>query len=393
MLSHFKRALSVLLCATLLGAVVPAQAAASASLTVTFSVTTYQNRARTMLQKINALRKANGLPELVMLSDLEKVAVQRASELFVHFDHTRPDMTSYATADDEFTAVRGCLLAGESIAAGYSSADEMFEEWSSDPDAAKNLLSEDFTHVGIACVQVPGSYNGYYWVAYFQQQKDGFKATKAPTTAKAAVKRSVSVELKRGLFTKADSSHKGFELRADDLNLKSRKSAQAAVYLYDQRGVKIGLCAAKDLTYTNDTTSVCTVLKSGVIQRKKAGSSKITAKFNGLGSVTFAVTFGGSSASSNSVALTAPELTAKAYPDHTTLSAYVKGASGYVLYRCSTKTGTYRKVEEAATTKRWSMKLENDDMTQTWYYKVKAYKNVSGKRVYSEYSNAVKVSK
>ena len=47
---------------------------------------------------------------------------------------------------------------------------------------------------------------------------------------------------------------------------------------------------------------------------------------------------------------------------------------------------------DEATTKRWDYKLMDEDITKTYYYKVRAYKNSNGKRVYSEYSDPVKVA-
>ena len=87
-----------------------------------------------------------------------------------------------------------------------------------------------------------------------------------------------------------------------------------------------------------------------------------------------------------------PELTAKEYTRHVNLSVYLKGASGYVLYRSTSKTGSYTKVEEEATTKRWTIRLEDADLSRSYYYKVRAYKNSGGKRVYSEYSDPVRVA-
>jgi hypothetical protein len=108
---------------------------------------------------------------------------------------------------------------------------------------------------------------------------------------------------------------------------------------------------------------------------------------------------GSSGSNSNATAVTAttikdrePELAVTEYSKYTKLSVYVKGASGYVLYRSTSKTGTYSKVDEQATTKRWDYKVMNEDLTKTYYYKVRAYKNSNGKRVYSEYSDPVKVA-
>lgn len=61
----------------------------------------------------------------------------------------------------------------------------------------------------------------------------------------------------------------------------------------------------------------------------------------------------------------------------------VSGADGYKLYRAASKSGTYSLIR---TTKETA--FENVNLTQgkTYYYKVKAYRTVSGEKLYSAYS-------
>ncbi len=61
----------------------------------------------------------------------------------------------------------------------------------------------------------------------------------------------------------------------------------------------------------------------------------------------------------------------------------VSGASGYKIYRATSKSGTYSLIK---TTKEAS--FENVKLTQgkTYYYKVRAYRTVNGKTIYSAYS-------
>lgn len=391
--------LTLILCVSLLPC---AQAAAAKTLTVSFQVTTYQNRARTLLKQINQFRKEYDLPELTMLADLEKVALQRASELFVFFDHDRPDLTGYDTAFKEYKSLSGAQAVAECVAAGYSKADEVFAEW--EETAADSLLDEDFTHAGLACVYLKDSANEYYWELYLMQLPQNTSAKKAESTAKAGTAKNMKVEIAKGMYERADNSHKRFELRVDDLNLKTKTSAQPTVYLYDRYDVKIGKCELEDLTFKSGSTSVFTVNADGTVKKKKNGTGTLTVKSSGLEDATCTVTIGSSASSSSSSAsstasVTAatikeakPELKAKEYTNHTSLSVYLKGASGYVLYRSTSKTGTYSKVEEEATTKTWTHKLEGDDLSRTYYYKVRAYKNSNGKRVYSEYSDPVRVT-
>ena len=392
--------LAMILCLSLLPC---AQAAAAKTLTVSFQVTTYQNRARSLLKQINQFRKEYDLPELTMLADLEKVSLQRAAELFVFFDHDRPDLTGYDSAFKEYKSLKDAQAVAECVAAGYSKAEEVFLEWSD--TAAGSLLDEEFTHVGLSCVYLKDSANEYYWEMYLMQLPENTTAKKAESTAKAGTAKNMKVEIAKGMYERADNSHKRFELRVDDLNLKSKTSAQPTVYLYDRYDVKIGKCELEDLTFKSGSTSVFTVNADGTVKKKKNGTGTLTVKSSGLEDATCTVTIGSSTSSSSSASSSSsggvtaatikeakPELTAREYAKHTSLSVYLKGASGYVLYRSTSKTGTYSKCEEAATTKSWTHKLEGDDLSRTYYYKVRAYKNSNGKRVYSEYSDPVRVA-
>ncbi|MCI8559638.1 MAG: leucine-rich repeat protein [Dorea sp.] len=68
------------------------------------------------------------------------------------------------------------------------------------------------------------------------------------------------------------------------------------------------------------------------------------------------------------------------------------GVTGYEVYRSTSKNGKYKKVKsisKAATTKYTDKKLK---AKKTYYYKVRAYKKVSGKKVYGAFS-AVKSAK
>lgn len=382
-----RRLLSLVCALMILFCALPSAQAASKTLTVSFTAETYQNRARSALKLINQYREKNGLEALVMLADLEKAAIQRAGELFVFFDHKRPDMTDFDTVVREYDGLKKATAQMECIAAGYSKAEDVVAEWKQE-DA---LLDADFTHVGIACVSVKGSANEYYWVCYLQGQPEGIKARKADSTAKAGKSQTMKVEIASGMFSRADSSHKRFELRVEDIAMKTRNTAQPTVYLYDRYDVKIGKCELEDLTFKSGSTSVFTVQSSGTIRRKKAGAAKLTVKFSGLSDATCTVTIGSSSDSvtASTIKDAKPVLTAKEYTSHTSLTVSLKGASGYVLYRSNSKNGTYTKVDEQATTKSCTFKLE--DVSKACYYKVRAYKNSSGKRVYSQYSDPVRV--
>lgn len=403
----FQRLTALLLLCCLLFTSIPFASAASkksTNLTVSFTAQTYQNRAREVLKELNKIRKEEGLPELIMTGDLEKAAIQRAGELFVLFDHIRPDMTDYDTIIDEYDSLAPCEVSTECIAAGYSKAEETYLDWyTSSFDA---ITDPDFTHAGVGCVYMKGSENEYYWTLLLTGFPEDYNGKEAGKATKAGASKSLKVEIGKDMYTHADNSHKRFELRCADVNLKSKSTATLTVNLYDRYDVKIGKCANEDLKFKSSNTSLFTVSAEGEVKRKKSGSGTLTITAPGLEDLKVDVTCGSggsssgsSSSTSNAVAVTAttikerePELTVTEYSSYTKLSVYVKGASGYVLYRSTSKTGTYSKVDEQATTKRWDVKIQDDDLTRTYYYKVRAYKNSNGKRVYSEYSDPVKVA-
>lgn len=62
----------------------------------------------------------------------------------------------------------------------------------------------------------------------------------------------------------------------------------------------------------------------------------------------------------------------------------VTGAGGYCVYRATSKNGSYKKVKTMTCTKFVNTKLKKG---KTYYYKVKAYRTVSGKKVFGGWSN------
>ncbi|CAM4118241.1 S8 family serine peptidase [Mesobacillus thioparans] len=67
----------------------------------------------------------------------------------------------------------------------------------------------------------------------------------------------------------------------------------------------------------------------------------------------------------------------------------VNGASGYKIYRSTSKSGKYSLVKTVTSGKTTSYTNTKLKKGQTYYYKVRAYRTVSGKKVYSSYSSVV----
>ncbi len=68
----------------------------------------------------------------------------------------------------------------------------------------------------------------------------------------------------------------------------------------------------------------------------------------------------------------------------------VKGADGYIVYKATSATGKYTGVKNV--TSKTSYTIVNKAGTKAYYYKVRAYVNVDGKRVYGSFSTIKKIT-
>ena len=169
--------------------IIPTNVNAEEIIPVNISVKYGQTEARRILDMINELRTSptdawawdktdtkqeaySGLKELVYDYDLERLAMKRAAEIALSYDHTRPNGQGPFTIYTEESITT--WYAGENIAAGstnfYSSAEVVNRGWREDTEPyagqghRRNMLSYDFNCVGVGHV----TYNGYdYWVEEF----------------------------------------------------------------------------------------------------------------------------------------------------------------------------------------------------------------------------------
>ncbi len=154
----------------------------------------YQSDARKMRKKINKFRtgknawyykeegsnkkvRLSGLKKLSYDYELEKIAMKRAAEIYISFSHTRPNGEScFSLYGEDYTAL------GENIAAGFTTVSSVFKAWQETNESydgqghRRNMLSEDFTCVGIACFEVDGQ---KYWVQEFGSPNSKAEKTKA----------------------------------------------------------------------------------------------------------------------------------------------------------------------------------------------------------------------
>lgn len=100
-----------------------------------------------ILQLVNQARAEAGLQPLRTTSALNSAAQTRAQELSQVYSHNRPDGSScFTVLGEKGISYRS---AGENIAIGYKTAQQVFNAWMNSEGHRKNILSEKFTHIGI----------------------------------------------------------------------------------------------------------------------------------------------------------------------------------------------------------------------------------------------------
>ncbi len=113
-----------------------------------------------VLDLVNQERAKQGLSALTMDADLLSAAMQRAAEIAVIFEHTRPTGQGCYTASSKMTR--------ENIAAGNNTAESVVSSWMNSSGHKANILSSDSKSIGIGCMKVSGR---YWWVQCFGSEE------------------------------------------------------------------------------------------------------------------------------------------------------------------------------------------------------------------------------
>lgn len=103
-----------------------------------FSATNEENL---ILLEINEQRRAAGLGELTMGSNLGVAARIRATELPQYFSHTRPDGSEWWTVNE------ACCF-GENLSQGYS-ASQVTSAWMDSPAHKEVMMTPEYRTIGI----------------------------------------------------------------------------------------------------------------------------------------------------------------------------------------------------------------------------------------------------
>lgn len=117
-----------------------------------------------VLRLTNKERAKVGAAPLKPAKDLDASALIRALELPKSFSHTRPNGQKFNTV---FVSSKGHIV-GENLAGGQKTPKEVVQAWMDSPSHRKNMLSKDFSELGVVYYYQPNSKYKHYWVQHFR---------------------------------------------------------------------------------------------------------------------------------------------------------------------------------------------------------------------------------
>lgn len=249
---------------------------------VKIKVTYGQTEARTMFADINEFRtsdteawcwdKTDSVRESWRTTELqydyalERVAMKRAVEIALSYDHTRPNGTKCFTAYPS-----GYMAEGENIAAGYMSAAEVFNGWKEENESyggqghRRNMLSSNFKAVGIGHVVYQGC---HYWVQEF-----GDKVMDGTASAANDSTQIEDVDVSSSYITAVKTN-------LDDVSLKvgekvTTEDFSLAINVKNQWGYQKDCVIENTCTAKIEDETIASLSDDGVITGLKSGTTKI----------------------------------------------------------------------------------------------------------------------
>lgn len=160
---------SVSLITSLLGSVADIPEGKDTTVNVKITGTMRYNYVRESVVCLNEKRAEAGAPPLTLSAELTELAMTRAAECAVYYDHFRPNgYTCFSIGNGNGAYSTGLILA-ENIASGFPTPDRIVNRWMRSEKHKINILKPNHTQVGVGCCY----HNGlYYWVNLFGDGSD-----------------------------------------------------------------------------------------------------------------------------------------------------------------------------------------------------------------------------
>lgn len=343
-----------------------------------YSVTVKANEKYAMayqtLTLINKERSKRGLSSLTMDKDMLDAAMQRAAEIRIAFEHSRPDGSSC------FDAFEWEFSVAENIAFGQTSAADVTAAWMNSEGHRNNILNSGFKSTGIGCAYIDGT---YYWTQVFDAGKPVSVSKPADKTVSRTVK--ISSKYKTAYLPSEAPIISSVSSNSSSATVKWGKVSKASgyrVYKYDESTKKyksLATVSSGTMSYTDKTVKPGDRAKYKIRAYRKSGavtgwSSYSSAKYKTVVPA--------------QVKITTASKTATAVR----LNWNKVNCTGYKIYRYIPSAGKYKLVATVGSgtaTHRMSGLTPNT----AYKFKIRAYsKTSSGSYVYGAYSNVKTVT-
>ena len=235
------------------------------------------SEAFSVLTLVNQERSKNGLKPLVMNQSLMDTAMLRAAECAVCFSHTRPNGSTCMSANT--------LMRGENIAFNQKNADDVMNSWMNSTGHRENILSGDYTTIGVGCFKNNGRIT---WVQCFGTGSDT-ASCKKPSDKHV----TRTLQLATEEFTEATDSdyhtifgsletysfHFFIQLDGFIYSMETDQTAQARLCVSNsQYPYIIAVLDNTGITWSVKDTGTVSVTSGGMVTAKAPGDAEIEAK-------------------------------------------------------------------------------------------------------------------
>jgi uncharacterized protein YkwD len=134
----------------------------------------YSEEEVAFVRLLNDYRVANGLKPLLVSDGISEACERHSSDMgkYAFFSHytVKSDWFAAGASPWDRMAQSGYdyyTTEGENIAAGQSTAAQVFSAWKASTGHNRNMLNPEYAVIGVGMVQVPGSPYAYYWTTDF----------------------------------------------------------------------------------------------------------------------------------------------------------------------------------------------------------------------------------
>ena len=230
----------------------------------------------------NEEREKENLKPLKLDKNLMDIAMQRAYEISVYYEHRRPEIyRGYALGDPNYdtkifiqdTLYRMKLtgitnFSGENISYGYYTPENAMNGWMSSPGHKSNILGKDYTTMGVGAIKT--SNGDYFWVQIFGTNEELYSEEKERSNKeeKRVIPASVSyvseVEDREGITLEADKT---------SINTKEKMEIKVKSYFYDANYSTY--LTPDSFTWSSSNDGILTVNQEGIVTGVSAGTADV----------------------------------------------------------------------------------------------------------------------